>query len=222
MNKRINSIVNSKVRFKIKELYPKFFHLEFESQKDLTSTLIRFQEHYESPKFRGKIFSLDEFVSWYKTIKKGKFTYFTDWSGFNFPSTVLNPFQCGDFGQLTVREKTILRRLPKSGKFYVVATHRNKNQSKDILVMRHELAHALFYLNPRYRKAALKILNKVKLKPIFKYLKSMGGYCSEVLLDEAHAYLMVDSLDLRDEGIKLKPYKKAIKKLNRLFDATLG
>jgi hypothetical protein len=84
--------------------------LTFDNQIDLTSTFLRFQEHYESPFFKGKYFTLDEFKEWYiKTSpngkKSGKFTYYTDWGGFNIPSYILKPFYNGAFNPLSENEK---------------------------------------------------------------------------------------------------------------------
>ena len=71
-------------------------HLKFKRKKDLTQTMLRFQEHFESPKFRNKFFSLEEFKAWYiTTTPNNKFTYYSDWSGFNFPKQQhLEAFLC--------------------------------------------------------------------------------------------------------------------------------
>jgi len=87
--------------------------LTFENQFDITSTLLRFQEHYESPKFKGQFFTLEEFKEWYiknspKGIETGEFTYYSDWNGFNIPSYVLRPFYENKFKNLSEAEKNIL------------------------------------------------------------------------------------------------------------------
>ena len=41
-------------------------HLDFDDQKELTKSMIRFQETYESPKFRGEIIDLNEYKKWYQ------------------------------------------------------------------------------------------------------------------------------------------------------------
>lgn len=74
-----------------KEILPHIFHVNFSSQEELASTFLRFQEHFESPSFKGKIFSLDDYKRWYikhspNGQKTGEFTYYSDWSGFNIPS----------------------------------------------------------------------------------------------------------------------------------------
>src|SRR5262245_26903475 len=82
--------------------------LVFETQYELASTFLRFQEHYESPKFRKKIFSLEEFMDWYGQENKGKFSYFKDWAGFNIPSTEFEPFLEGKFDPLLEKEKRLM------------------------------------------------------------------------------------------------------------------
>jgi hypothetical protein len=68
--------------------------LRFKTQYELTSTFLRVQEHYESPQFHGRIFTLEQYMDWY-VADNGAFTYFQDWSGFNVPSTAFQPFYEG-------------------------------------------------------------------------------------------------------------------------------
>jgi hypothetical protein len=153
----------------------------------MAKTFLRFQEFYESPKFRGKIFSLKEFKDWYKTTRKGKFTYYTDWAGFNIPSTVLRPFYDKQFKNLTVRELTLLRKFKDiKGKFYIIAT-----TGKSSMTLNHEISHARFYINGSYRKEILAALGRVNTTSIAKWLLGLG-YDQSTLLDEIHAYLLND------------------------------
>lgn len=197
---------NSKVKFKVNKLLPQVYHLKFNSRKDLTSTLLRFEEYYESPKFRNKVFSMEEFFNWYKTTRKNKkFSYLTDWSGFNFPSYVFKPFWDEKFTNLTKREKAVLQKFPKSNKkFYIIGTFNNKSNIKDeLLVFKHELAHALFYLDSGYRNKVKSILKKINCKPIHKYLKELG-YHESVWVDETHAYYLTDQDALLKSQISIK------------------
>lgn len=213
----ILKIVNSPVKFKVREFYPNIYHLEFENQQDLTSTLLRFQEHYESPKFRNKVFTIEQFVRWYRSEKK-RFTYFSDWTGFNFPAYVLKPFYEGKFPELTEREKVVLKRFSDKKDFYVIGTYKSKCARNDKSTKKHEIAHALFYLNQRYKTEVTKLLSGLNLKPAFKYLKSIG-YHKDVLLDESHAYLLTDSEDLMVHGIKFPA--DIPKKLDSLYNKHL-
>ena len=78
--------------------------LRFKTQYELTSTFLRVQEHYESPQFHGRIFTLEQYMDWY-VARYGSFSYYQDWSGFNVPSTAFQPFYDGKFDPLTEKEK---------------------------------------------------------------------------------------------------------------------
>jgi hypothetical protein len=215
MNEGVYKTLNSSIKFKVNEIAPKIFHLQVKSQRDVTSTLLRFQEFYESPKFKGKIFSVDEFITWYRTTRRGKFSYFSDWTGFNFPSSVLDPFKDGSFGDLTAREKSVLKKFSKEKKFYLIGTFKGTSKKTDQGILNHEIAHAMFYLNPKYKKEVLKVLAPLKLAPIFRYLKNQG-YHKDVYLDEAHAYLL-DLQDLVVSGIQRLQFVEASEKLIKIF-----
>lgn len=44
-----------------REIVDRIHVATFDTQRELCSTFLRFQEHYESPEFRGKVFSLAEY-----------------------------------------------------------------------------------------------------------------------------------------------------------------
>ncbi len=48
------------MQFRVHSIHPQIFLLSFPTQEYLAKTFLRFQEHYESPEFRGKIFSLEK------------------------------------------------------------------------------------------------------------------------------------------------------------------
>ena len=185
------------------QITKKIILLIFENQIELTSTFLRFQEHYESPKFHNKIFSLKQYKTWYKKEKRKKtFTYYTDWNGFNIPSYILKPFYTNKFKSITPTEKQILNLFKKETKkpdhqFYIIAIHKKTRFKKSIL--KHEIAHALYYTNQNYKKEIQKQLNKYKLTKLQNKLMKMGGYHKKVIEDETHAYSLDYSL-----GFKLK------------------
>jgi len=176
---------------KKKKLTKKIFILQFKTQKDMAETFLRFQEHYESPEFKGRIFTNEEFAKWYKKIK-GKFTYYEDWDGFNIPISALKPFKNGKFNPLTPNEKKLLSLFKRvKGDEYIISFHGGGHH-----LIGHELAHALFYTNKEYKNKILKILKKYDLKEIKKELLSMGGYEKNVLEDEIQAYTISLSYEL--------------------------
>ncbi|UPT72879.1 MAG: ABC transporter ATP-binding protein [Elusimicrobiota bacterium] len=162
-------------------------HLTFPSQRLLASTMLRYQETYESPKYRNKPFTLEEFKAWYKTTKPhGRFTYYKDWDGFNIPSRILRRFDKGEFDPLDPNEKALLVLL-RGGKdrFYLIAT---SGRDVDKAVLRHEVAHGLWYTRPDYRRRAKALLKTVDLAPVYAMLERLG-YHRSVWLDEAHAWI---------------------------------
>jgi len=182
-------------------------YLEFENQIELTSTLLRFQEHYECPNFAGKIFTLEEFKKWYAD-DRGSFSYYTDWNGFNFPSDILTAFNKKMFDPLSEAEKQVMSILKEhTGKFYVIGTHKKASHK----TFDHEIAHALFYLHDDYKKEVLNIISQYKTDELRIELKEMG-YAKHVMDDEVHAYGLTGS-----KKLKFKTPAEMKKQLEQLF-----
>jgi len=194
------------MKIKKKKLTGKIYLLQFKTRKDMAEVFLRFQEHYESPEFMGKIFTHKEFKEWYKKIR-GK-EYFEDWDGFNLPFSALKPFREGKFNPLTSGEKKLLSlfKNTKDG-FYIVAFHGGGHH-----LFGHELAHALFYTNPEYKKKILTVLKKYDLKHIKEELLSTGGYSKKVLNDEIQAYTVSLLHELNSEIPK-----EMSRKINEIF-----
>ena len=158
------------------------YHVQFESQYKLTSTLLRFQEHYESPRFRGEVFDLETFMDWYVTsTTHGYFSYLEDWAGFNFPSRIFEKFRGGSFDPLTRKEQKFLEMFKGlNHEFYVIATAGETEKSTSII---HEIVHGLFHTDTTYRDQVLGVLAGCELSAFANAFKDLG-YHDEVLLDE--------------------------------------
>jgi hypothetical protein len=156
-----------------------------DSQEELGRTFIRFQEFYESPNpdFRGKIFTLGAVRQWY-SVKYGADTYHHDWTGFNFPSRVLLPFKQGLFDPLTSEEIELLNLFKyRHDNFYIMGAQNNAT-------LRHELSHALYDSNEKYRNEIDSYIKKNKrgLAKTRQYILDKG-YAEEVINDELQAYI---------------------------------
>lgn len=156
-----------------------------DSQDELGLTFMRFQEHYESANhlFKGKVFTQGQLKRWYSETY-GSNSYHLHWVGFNFPSSVLIPFKEGLFDPLTIEEQRLLELFKyRSDNFYIIGAQNNS-------VLRHELSHALYASNPKYKMEIDTFLqkNQKKLKEINRYILQKG-YCKEVLNDEIQAYI---------------------------------
>lgn len=180
-----------------------------DSQEELSITFMRFQEHYESinPDFRGKIFTVGQLRSWY-SITYGADTYHHDWIGFNFPSSVLVPFHNGLFDPLTVEETNLLNFFKyRHDNFYIIG-------AQDQSVLRHELSHALYASNQKYKIAIDSIIekNKKKLSKTIQYILSKG-YSKHVLNDELQAYIT----DNDDQEIIKNTCPKILNSINNTY-----
>lgn len=190
----------------------RIYLVEASTQYALTSTFLRFQEHYESPKFRGKIFSLDDFMDWYAE-KYGNFSYYQDWGGFNIPSSVLKPFQEGKFNPLSAKENKFLKLFEKIQEpFYIIGV----NKPFDLPTLKHEFVHGLFYTDEAYRDQVLSEIKTLNIKTFEKALKN-AGYHPAVYKDETNAYATTGVNGLVEEnGLspkKAKPVQEALKRI---------
>ncbi|MCA6119736.1 ABC transporter ATP-binding protein [Bradyrhizobium sp. WSM 1738] len=184
--------------------------LRFKTQYELTSTFLRVQEHYESPQFHGRIFTLEQYMDWY-VAENGAFTYFQDWSGFNVPSTALRPFYEGKFDPLTSKEKWLLglfRNL--RGRFYIIGIYEGGKKG----TLTHEFAHALFFIDDAYREAVREAMRDYDTSALEKQL-AKTGYARHVIPDEVQAYIVAPSGKLGAVSRPLIPLRRKLRMLFR-------
>ena len=180
-----------------------------DSQDELGLTFMRFQEHYESanPIFRDNIFTLGQLRHWYSETY-GANNYHNTWIGFNFPSKVLKPFKEGLFDPLTIEETRLLDLFRyRKDDFYIIGAQNNS-------VLRHELSHALYASNIKYKQEIDSFIskNKSKLNRTIKYILGKG-YCREVLNDEIQAYIT----DNEDIEIITNTCPQIIASINQIY-----
>ena len=210
----------------LEEIVENVFHVSFSSAEDLALTFLRFQEHYESPRFRGKIFTLKEFEQWYTANSKkgkrtGKFTYCQDWAGFIVPSYILSPFYEGKFDPLSKRERNLLSLFQdKETDFYLIGTATKITGKTHSAIFRHEVAHGLFYVNPQYHRQVIKLLNQLTKKELKKLYSSLSaeGYHPATHLDETHAYLLEAPEQFAKTGVNPKKIKQLSIQLRKTFN----
>ena len=183
--------------------------LRFDTQYDLAATFLRVQEHYESPRFHGCVFSLEEYMDWYAE-HYGNFTYYQDWAGFNVPSTALRAFYAGKFDPLTRKEQHLLRLFKElRGRFYIVGIFGRRGRD-----LTHELAHALFFTNAEYRNAVRQALGTYATGTLERQLLKVG-YARHVIQDELQAYLIAPSGKLGAASRGLVPLRRKLRALFR-------
>lgn len=177
----------------VKEIYKGLYLFTFPNQFELTSHFFRLQEFYESPikKIKRKYFSYEDAISLYAYYDKEnpKFTYFSDWSGFNVPGHIVDKFVNTFTDKMTDKELTITSTdlIDTKKKYYIIGVY-EKDEGD---ALEHEIAHGLYYLNRKYKREmgkAYRALPERIRKHIKKELLKIG-YCYSVVQDETHAYL---------------------------------
>ena len=185
-------------------------HVEFPNQYELCSTMIRFQEYYESSyeEIKGKVFTLETYMDLYAK-DKGNFTYFSDWDGFNVSGSSICSFLLDvehSGGFLSKKEQRLFDILKvamggfepeENDYFYLIATHKKNKKS-----IKHEYAHAYYNLYVDYKKSVTLLINKILednesskfYNEIINKLSKMG-YSDDVLDDEFQAYLSTSTYD---------------------------
>lgn len=185
--------------------------LIFPSRVDLTTTLLRFQEHYESanPEFRQRPFTIGEYRSYYANLH-GAYTYPTDWGGFNFPGSIVKQFLDGLFDPLTEAEKAVVELFRGRTKpFYVIATF--SGNSNFLGFLQHEVAHALYTTDRDYFAGVEFILNTYAdmLPPLYDSLSKYYG--ENIVRDEVQAYLSTGDGWFDKNGLKVdEAFKNAL------------
>jgi hypothetical protein len=189
------------ISYTLKEIHPGIFAVIMNDSYQRAMLFLRSQEHYESsfPEIRGKHFDIFDFMDRYRRhYNSGTFTYPKDWSGFNVPGQVVE--KCTKH-VLDARNglfptpydyimKSILDEVKEQNKgkkrFYLIGVDKLNSKTMD-----HEIAHGLFYVDPKYKAGAMKLvrsLKKTTYSQLSKIILDMG-YCKEVVDDEIQAYL---------------------------------
>ena len=204
---------------KFQKLFDNLFLVTSSAQEDLAKLFIRPNSYLDSKKFKGKIFTLEQFKKQY--IKdKGAFTYYSDYKGFNIPDSVVEVFLNGDFNPLSKREKWLMEKIKSnkpSGKYYVIGYVNVKGEES---TRHHEFAHALYYLSPKYKAEVNAIIERFWKDISPESLNKVEGFLTELQYDksiwndETNAYLLGDvGNDIWSNG-----FENYRKELSNLFE----
>lgn len=206
----------SVVDYSLTEISKKIYHCKIKDQFDLAMVFCRSQEYYESPypEIRGKFFSMMDFIKIYSKDNGNVFTYATDWLGFNicgkiidkvYGTTIPIDYSCYDLVMDEIHK--YIRNKISSTNYYLIGTG---EEDSDGTILEHELAHAIFGLNSKYRKSVKQEVSNIlpsafhKIKNILNSL----GYTKKVFIDEVNAYLSTSdsliygSLDFTEEELE--------------------
>lgn len=226
--KLLNTIDDRLIKYSVYQISERIFAVEVKDDYERAMLFVRAQEYYESifPEFRGNIFNMFDYMDRYRRhMKKDYFSYTFDWCGYNVPSHELE----GCYSQLSYEEHMVtpydehmmniistIRSHQRRGKFYLLGV----DSIDSSWIMDHEMAHALFFTNPDYKKEMLEnilALPKNLHDSLFSVILQMG-YPEKVVADEIQAYLSTGAADEMGgiRGIKTweKRFSKTFKKYN--------
>jgi hypothetical protein len=209
--------------FTLKQLRKQIWHLHFDKHYDLTMHFLRYQEFYESPKFKKMNMTLVNLMDWYsQNMGDGVFSYPKDWAGFNLPGEQI--FNCHRKG---IEDKNRYDRMMFSiaeficakednqTNFYIIGTSEEDVDFKS--TFNHELAHGFFFANEKYKKQSAELVNNLNPRTrsfIFKKLKE-SGYLEDFFIDETQAYLSTGIIDQMKKPSVIEstePFEKLFKK----------
>ena len=212
------------IKYKIKEVKPNIFAVIIKDSYDRAMTFCRGQEYYESPsnKFRGKDFSIWNYMKWYSKEYGRGFSYGSDWGGFNIPFDIV--WKCYQSNEMeTPYDETMWEILGEidgkmniNKKAYIIGA-----DSLDSDTFTHEVCHGLWYTNAAYKKEAKFIVDAIDPNhyEIFKKNLLDMGYTDKVIDDEIQAYLTTNwDYDKFGKGVDLDKRKK----YNQAFELALG
>lgn len=215
------------MKYTIKEVVPEVFAVIIKDKYDRAMTFCRAQEYYEcpNPKFRGKNFSIWDYMKWYGQKCGRGFSYGADWSGFNIPLRHINAcYKNPKRPTETPYDHTMRDILDKINSMnrgnvgYVIACGDTKGDT-----FKHEVCHGLYYTSPQY-KIEMACLTAWMPKNHYKILKDniiAMGYAPNVVNDEIQAYFQY-GYENEKFGKGLDPetkkqYHKAYRKLASWF-----
>ena len=217
-----------KIKYKINEVKPKVFAVVIEDRYDRAMTFLRVQEFYESPnkKFRGKNFSIWDYIKWYSEEYGKGFTYGTDWSGFNIPLEI--GYTCYDtlFDAYTPYDETMEEIIHKVYEMngddadgYIIGAGDNRGDT-----FQHEVCHGLYATNKEYKVLVDEITETIEWQDYLKFEGNLldMGYTAAVIPDEIQAYLSTNYEYTKfSKGVSKKKCKEFHKQYQKVFNKYL-
>jgi hypothetical protein len=203
--------------------------LTFEKQKEIAMTFFRVQEFYESkkPSLKDRYFTAFGFLDALMN-DDGEIDYFSEWNGFNIPGNVFKKWEeCVPEDAFTHYEHKMLISISeniKTNDFYIIGC-----LEKDKNTLKHEICHALYYLNDDFKIEMTEILKDFHInhRQEFSLLQDTlfndFEYDYNVLYDETIAWLTTSTkreivVDLGCDWISVEPYVKRFKKVLRKYN----
>jgi len=201
-----------KIDYKIEEVRPNVFAVIVKDHYHRAMLFCRVQEYYESPnpEFRGKNFSIWNFIEWYSRQKKDAFTYAFDWGGFNIP--LKTAWDCYEI-------KMFNKKNTRNWNAYIIGADSTESDTFE-----HEICHGLYATNKEYKALVDEITETIEWQDYLKFEKNLldMGYTAAVIPDEIQAYLSTNYEYTKfSKGVSKKKCKQLNKEYRKVFDRYL-
>jgi hypothetical protein len=198
--------------------------IKSESSHTRAMIFLRSQEYYESAfdEIIGKQFKFSRYMDIYKQhYGKQEFTYGSDWSGFNIPSTVLEECmfnvpedEINTYDKIMLSIISTIKETEGDHNYYLLGVDELANH-----LLEHEFAHAMWFTLPEYKEAMTKMNNecdKFVKDSMFKCITEYG-YADHVLPDELQAY-MSTGLGSKMEEMNIPNIDEWMEKYREVFE----
>ncbi len=222
-----------KIDYKIEEVRPNVFAVIVKDHYHRAMLFCRVQEYYESPnpQFRGKNFSIWDYIEWYSREHNDVFTYTFDWGGFNIP--LKTAWDC--YEKLRVSETpydgvmdVIIRTIEmmmfnkkntRNWNAYIIGAPTTEDDTFE-----HEVCHGLYATNKEYKALVDEITLTIPTKDYIKFKSNLikMGYTDSVIDDEIQAYLSTNYEYTKfSKGVSKKVCKQLHKEYQKVFNKYL-
>jgi hypothetical protein len=219
-----------KIDYKIEEVRPNVFAVIVKDHYHRAMLFCRVQEFYESPnpQFRGKNFSIWDYIEWYSREHRDVFTYTFDWGGFNIP--LKTAWDCYEklrehespYDEVmesiirTIELKMFYKKNTRNWNAYIIGADSTESDTFE-----HEICHGLYATNKEYKLLVDEVTETISTKDYLTFKNNLikMGYTDGVIDDEIQAYLSTNYEYTKfSKGVSKKVCKQLHKQYKAIFE----
>jgi hypothetical protein len=222
-----------KIDYKIEEVRPNVFAVIVKDHYHRAMLFCRVQEYYESPnpQFRGKNFSIWDYIEWYSREHRDVFTYTFDWGGFNIPLKTAwdcyeklkeyeSPYdEVMDKIVGTIEMVMFNKKNTRNWNAYIIGADSTESDTFE-----HEICHGLYATNKEYKELVDEITLTISTEDYLTFKNNLisMGYTDGVIDDEIQAYLTTNYEYTKfSKGVSKKVCKALHKEYQKVFSKYL-